>query len=47
MRADRPDMLHLPRARFVAVGAGRERADWADVITCRTLRIEVVSWWVR
>ena len=31
MRANRADVVHLPRASLVAVGAGRKRADRADV----------------
>ena len=31
MRADGGDVVHLPRARLVAIGAGGERADRADI----------------
>src|SRR5581483_1421676 len=31
MRADSPDVLHLPGTRLIAIAAGCQRAHWADV----------------
>src|ERR1700693_5287081 len=43
MGADRSDVFHLPRARFVAVGAGRKRANRANIDTHTALfDLEVV-----